>query len=98
MGKATARQGDSDTGHGAYPPRQNTGGSADVFINSKPAHCQGDAWASHCKTVKPYDCHGASTAGGSSSVFVNGKALARVGDSVSCGSSIASGSGDVFTG
>ena len=98
MGQATARKGDTDTGHGAYPPRANTGGSGNVFINSTPAHRLGDAWASHCKTVKPYDCHGASTAAGSGTVFVNGKALARVGDAVSCGSSIASGSGDVFTG
>ncbi|MBE3670927.1 PaaR repeat-containing protein [Vibrio navarrensis] len=98
MSQAAARQGDTDTGHGPYPPRPNVAGSGNVFIDGKPAHRQGDAWDSHCKNKKPYDCHGAVTSGGSASVFVNGKPLARVGDDVSCGSAIASGSETVRAG
>ena len=71
--QAAATLGDSDTGHGSYPPRPNIAGSPDVQINGKPAHRLGDAWPPHCKTVKPYDCHGAGTAGGSATVFVNGQ-------------------------
>lgn len=98
MSKSTVRKGDADTGHGAYPPRSNSGGSDDVFINGLAAHRKGDAWPAHCKMVKPYDCHGATTSSGSDSVYVNNQPLARVGDSVSCGSAIAMGSENVFSG
>ena len=91
-----ARKADSCTGHPFYPPRSSSAGSPDVFVNNRAAHRNGDGWSSHCKTIKPFDCHGASLAGGSSTVFVNGKPLGRVGDSVSCGGSVASGSANVF--
>ncbi|WP_294948248.1 PAAR domain-containing protein [Sulfurivirga sp.] len=92
---AVARLGDSCTGHGCYPPRENTGASSDVFINGRGAHRAGDGWASHCCGPP---CHGGSLAAGSSSVFVNGRALGRVGDPVDCGSAVATGSPDVFAG
>jgi uncharacterized Zn-binding protein involved in type VI secretion len=37
-------------------------------------------------------------ASGSSSVFINGKEAGRVGDPVACGSSVATGSNNVFAG
>lgn len=43
-------------------------------------------------------CHGSTMASGSSTVFVNGKPLSRIGDQVACGSSSAQGSPDVFAG
>nr|AKN37320.1 hypothetical protein [Vibrio sp. 1F_97] len=43
-------------------------------------------------------CHAGSLSGGSSSVFVNGKPLGRVGDAVDCGSVVAAGSSNVFAG
>ena len=95
---AVARKGDSCTGHVTWPPRSNTGGSPDVFVNGKAAHRNGDGWASHCSIKRKYPCHAGSLSGGSSTVFVNGKPLGRVGDGVSCGSSVASGSSDVFAG
>lgn len=91
-----ARKGDSCTGHPFYPPRSSSAGSHNVFANSIPVHRNGDGWSSHCKTKKPFDCHGASLAGGSSTVFANGRRLGRVGDAVSCGGSAASGSNNVF--
>lgn len=96
MGASVVRLGDICTGHGCFPPRANSSGSGNVFVNNKNAHRVGDSWLPHaCPNVPP---HGGSQASGSSSVFVNNKALARVGDSISCGSSNASGSGNVFAG
>lgn len=93
---AVTRKGDRCTGHGLFPPRESVEGSGDVFINGQSAHRVGDAWATHCNPVPV--CHGGSLAGGSATVFVNGQPLGRVGDAVDCGSSVASGSADVFAG
>ena len=93
---AAARLGDSCTGHGLWPPRASVGGSPDVNINDRSAHRQGDPWASHCNPVPI--CHGSALAGGSSSVYINGKPAGRIGDGVACGSAVASGSGNVFIG
>lgn len=65
----------------------------DVFINRLGAHRVGDAWDAHCCGSA---CHGSVQATGSPTVFVNGRALARVGDAVACGSVCATGSPDVF--
>ncbi|MEO1942686.1 MAG: PAAR domain-containing protein, partial [Candidatus Thioglobus sp.] len=58
------------------------------------AHRVGDAWSSHgCEICPP---HGGSQASGSPNVYVNGSALARIGDSIDCGSSNMSGSKNVI--
>ncbi|NCC97882.1 MAG: hypothetical protein EOM02_13720 [Synergistales bacterium] len=62
-----------------------------------PWHRQGDGWAEHCCPEIP-ECHGSVLSGGSSTVFVNGKPAGRIGDSVACGSTVATGSPDVFCG
>lgn len=97
---AAARLGDSCTGHECFPPRSNTEGSPNVFVNGKPWHRQGDGWSPHtCTHPKvPHGTHGGSLASGSSTVYVNGKQAGRVGDAVDCGGSVASGSGNVFAG
>ena len=93
---AAARFGDTDTGHDACGGRPNVQGSPNVTINGRPAHRKGDAWGSHgCPDHPP---HGAVTVGGSGTVTINGKPAARVGDGVSCGGSIATGSGNVTIG
>jgi uncharacterized Zn-binding protein involved in type VI secretion len=91
---AVARKGDSCTGHDSFPPRASTSGSPNVFINGIPAHRQGDGWATHCNPTP--SCHASSLSAGSPTVFVNGKPLGRVSDPVACGSSVASGSPNVF--
>jgi uncharacterized Zn-binding protein involved in type VI secretion len=88
------RLGDLCTGHGCYPPRPNAGASPNVFVNSLGVHRVGDPWKSHCCL----GCHGATQASGSPTVFANGRPLARIGDSVSCGSRNQTGSGNVFAG
>ncbi len=92
---AAARLGDTCTGHGCYGGRPNDQGSPNVFINSLPAHRQGDHWVSHCCVIP---CHDSNLAAGSSTVYTNSKQQGRIGDPVACGSSVASGSGNVFVG
>lgn len=94
---AVSRLGDTCTGHGCWPPRPSTGASPNVFINGIAAHRQGDAWAAHtCPTIP--ETHASVLAAGSATVRVNGKQLARVGDPVACGSSVAQGSANVSAG
>ena len=97
---AVTRLGDNCTGHECFPPRSSTSGSPNVYVNDIPAHRQGDGWSAHTCTHPdiPHGTHGGSLAAGSSTVFVNGKQLGRIGDPVSCGSSVASGSKNVFAG
>lgn len=97
MGSAVVRLGDICTGHGCWPPRPNSEASGDVFANDLGVHRVGDGWEPHtCPSIP--ETHGSVQASGSSTVFVNGKAVARIGDSVACGSSNATGSPDVFIG
>lgn len=93
---AVSRLGDLSTSDpcGA-PPRPSSGASSDVFTNSIATHRQGDSWVEHaCPASSP---HGATTVSGSKNVFVNGKQISRIGDPISCGSSIAQGSSNVFS-
>jgi uncharacterized Zn-binding protein involved in type VI secretion len=94
---AVSRLGDTCTGHGCWPPRPSTAASPNVRVNGIPAHRQGDAWAAHTCPAIP-ETHASVLAAGSTTVRVNGKQLARVGDPVACGSSIATGSANVFAG
>ncbi len=89
-----ARLNDRCTGHGCYPSRPNIAASSDVFTNDLGAHRQGDAWAVH-KCKKP---HGGTLASGSGTVWINDKQAGRIGDPVSCGSSVQTGSSNVFIG
>ena len=90
---AAVRLQDPCTGHGCFGGRPNVQGSPDTFINGKPAHRQGDAWAAHCCGPP---CHPSNLAAGSPDTFVNGKQQGRVGDPVACGSTCAVGSPDTF--
>ena len=92
---AVCRLGDVCTGHDGFAPRPCVQGSPNVFVNGLPAHRLGDAWSGHSDGNST---HAAILAGGSATVFVNGKPLGRIGDPVSCGSRVATGSGNVFAG
>jgi uncharacterized Zn-binding protein involved in type VI secretion len=98
---AICRQTDTTTGHpGSHGPRgfQGSAGSSNVFANG-------------IKVIRAdiidllLDAHTSTlndeyVSSGSSTVFVNGKAVARKGDPVSCGggSTMDTGSPDVFAG
>lgn len=92
---AVVRLGDICSGHGSFPPRVNDQGSGDVFVNGIPTHRNGDHWVTHCAGRS---CHDGNLSGGSNTVFVNGKAICRVGDAVNCGSTAAEGSVNVYAG
>lgn len=94
------RLNDSCSGHDCFPPRSSSSGSPNVFVNNLPAHRQGDSWLPHtCTHPKiPHGTHGGALSSGSSTVFVNAKQLGRVGDPISCGSSVSSGSPNVYAG
>ena len=91
---AATRLNDQSAGH-CFNPRGNNQASDDVIINGRGAHRQGDSWPSHsCGPAS----HSSITSGGSSTVFINGKPAARIGDALDCGDVIAEGSPDVFIG
>ena len=87
------RKGDICTGHGCFPPRNNSSWSPNVFANNKNVHRKGDSWVPHKCGKKS---HGSNLAAGSPNVFANNKAIGRIGDPVACGSSCATGSPNVF--
>ena len=91
---AVTRLGDFCTGHKCYPPRPNDQASDNVIVNNKGVHRETDHWVEHCCG----SCHDSTTAKGSSTVFVNNKPVARIGDPIKCGSVIAQGSPDTFIG
>lgn len=89
---------DASTGHGGYVPRPNTpNGSASVIVNGHGVVRVTDPWPSHTDPVPP-DTHTGSQSTGSTTVFADGLAVARIGDSISCGDSVAEGSDDVICG
>ena len=93
---AVTRLGDICTGHADWPPRPSTSASPNVYANGIPVHRQSDSWAVHCNPLP--SCHAGSLAAGSSTVYVNGLQIGRIGDPVDCGSSVATGSPNVFAG
>lgn len=92
---AAARLSDYCSGHYDYPPRPNIEASQNVFVNDKGWHRQGDLWTYHCN---PDNCHNSVLKRGSSTVFVNDRGAGRIGDPIRCGSAIAQGSGNVYSG
>ena len=93
---AVTRVGDNDTGHDACPPRPLDTGSPNVFTNSIPTGRVSDSYVPHgCVVHAP---HSGVIAAGSSTVYVNSLQIGRIGDPVSCGGSVAVGSGNVFAG
>ncbi|MBQ7168440.1 MAG: PAAR domain-containing protein [Synergistaceae bacterium] len=94
------RRGDSCTGHDCWPSRESTTGSYSVYVNGIPVHREGDSWEVHCCTHPdcPHGCHGGVLASGSSTVYADGHQIGRIGDPVSCGSSVAEGSANVYAG
>lgn len=90
---AVVRLHDFCTGHGCFGPRPNLTASSDVFANSIGVHRVTDLWNIHCCGDS---CHGSNQGTGSINVFVNNLSVARVGDSILCGSHNRDGSPNVF--
>lgn len=93
---AVTRLGDLDTGHDACPGTALNSASPNVFINGKGCGRQSDSYVPHSCLIHPL--HSGVINSGSSTVYVNGLQVGRIGDPVSCGGSVAEGSGNVFAG
>lgn len=89
------RLGDVCSGHGCWPSRPNDTASPNVYANNIPIHRQSDHWVVHCC---PPPCHDGVLAAGSPTVYINNLQCGRIGDPVSCGSTVATGSPNVFAG
>ena len=89
------------TGHGCSATTTVVGPSTNVFCNSKGVERKGDPAAAHTipNSATPPVCvpHSSVINSGSGTVFVNGKAIARIGDSCDAGAIVA-GSDNVFAG
>ncbi len=93
---AVTRLGDLCTGHGCFPPRPSVSASPNVFVNGIPVCRVSDRYAAHgCSKCPP---HPGNLVQGSATVFVNGMPVSRVGDALNCGSSVMTGSPNVFIG
>lgn len=92
---SVARFGDVCTGHEGFPPRHAISASDDVRINSIGVVRLSDSWELHSDGDSQHD---STLASGSSTVFVNGLPIGRVGDNIECGSMVATGSDNVFAG
>lgn len=78
------------TGHETAPPTTITATQSVVFINGVAALVEGDK-------IVPHAGHEGSVIG-TSNVFINGKRMIHIGDSVTCGDHVAQGSPTVFIG
>ena len=77
------------TGHGCFPSRASSQGEPRFTVKGIPVHLQGHSWVPHgCADCPP---HGGALAAGAPRFTVLGLQLGRIGDPVSCGSSVAQG-------
>jgi|7_EtaG_2_1085326.scaffolds.fasta_scaffold36319_3 uncharacterized Zn-binding protein involved in type VI secretion len=90
---AAHRFGDIGTGHGCWPPRNNSGGSTTVLVNGQGWHRVTDGWPSHCCKKS---CHPGNLAQGSPDVYADNLPVGRVGDPVTCGSKAFGASPNVY--
>lgn len=107
MPLSVARNGDSCTGDSRpgghlFPPTSSNDPVHDLlYIDGILANTVDHAWPDHqCVAHShspPLKHINRKTSGGSPLVSVEGKALGRVGDSISCGAKLAQGSETVFS-
>ncbi|MDB6183278.1 PAAR domain-containing protein [Paracoccus fistulariae] len=91
---SVSRKTDLGAGHDRCAGTPAISGSPDVELNGLPALRLGDRLEPHsCSKHKP---HERTVAEGSSTVFVNGRSLVRIGDAIDCGGEMAQGSPNVF--
>jgi uncharacterized Zn-binding protein involved in type VI secretion len=83
---------DKSAGHDGYPPRApDSGAQSTVTINSILATVVGAHYPYHPD-------HDGRASTGSSTVFIEGKPIHRIGDDIDCGDVSAAGSRNVFAG
>ena len=90
---AVARITDKTAGHCFEPHSPDSGLSSSVFVNGLPVCLVGTHFPTHTCGNSSHD---AVQSEGSGTVFIQGLAVARVGDKQNCGDMIAQGSPNVF--
>ncbi len=93
---AVTRVGDKCTGHDNCPAVPLVEGDSTILVNGKPIGVVGCAYQSHSCTT--HTSHTPHIAQGAPYVFAHGKAVARVGDAVDCGGTVAQGSSNISVG
>ena len=93
MPRAVATKGAKCTGHLCYPPMRTNEGSDFVMAEGVGVLLVGAQYDGH-RCDKSW--HTGVQSGGSSVIFVEDVPLVRIGDTVSCGSAVATGSNFVF--
>lgn len=89
------RLGDIGGVHSCWADRPNDSASPNVFCDGIAVHRQSDHWEYHTCGDDTHDGHLQT---GSSTVFVNGLQIARIGDPISCGGFTTHGSSTAFSG
>ena len=98
MAGSMARVGDQTSGHGPYPPNVLGGpGAPSVMLNGVAAAVVGDGTVSPCVAPNSPVLTGTILAG-SPTAKAEGKAIARIGDMLSCGCMITGGGASVGAG
>lgn len=90
------RKGDKSTGHDLCPAVEAVSGESRFLVNGRPIVLVGDKYAPH--GCDAHAVHQGTLAGGSSAFLVNGRQVGRVGDPISCGGTVAEGSGNFIVG
>jgi uncharacterized Zn-binding protein involved in type VI secretion len=86
---------DKSAGHGYIPRAPDKAGQSTVTINNLLATVVGAHYPAHRSGPSSHDGYASA---GSSTVFIEGKPIHRIGDDISCGDVSASGSRNVFAG
>lgn len=84
------------TGHEAWPPTNVIASQSKIFVQNIQVLREGDQIIEHTEIKKPYETHGGTVISRTSKVFALGKKVASIGDSISCGDTIAEASSKVF--
>ena len=85
---------DPSAGH-CFPARPTDSSNTSVYINKILANTVTDHYPLHCCGTP---CHDGNASQGSTTVFIEKKAVHRIGDDISCGDVSANGSPNVFCG
>ena len=94
---AIARLGDNSSGHGPFPPTPIVDAkTSTVFINGIPCAVVGAEHTPHTVGRETHPQPNRNISAGSPNVFIEGKAVARIGDPIGCGDSVGQGSPNVF--
>lgn len=93
---AVTRFGDADVSHCSSMTRKDH--SDTVIVNGLGVSYQGCKNTDHMKTGAPCTLHAEEITIGSTTVFVHGKGIGRVGDAITDCTFVAQGSSDVFAG